>query len=122
MEESILTTIKKLLGIAENDESFDTDIIVHINTFLRRLNQLGIGKRGFRIRDKSSKWSDFVLEGQETFEQIVDYVFIRTRLLFDPPQNGSAIKAMEDTSRELEWLITADGESNVLYNEELDAV
>lgn len=117
MDESILTTVKKLIGITEMDDSFDTDIIVHINTFLRRLNQLGIGKRNFRVRDKSAKWIDFVLEGQETFEQIIEYVYIRSKLIFDPPQNGSAIKAMEDSYKELEWLLNADAESELLQNE-----
>lgn len=117
MDGSILTTIKKLVGIADMDESFDADLIVHINTYLRRLNQLGVGKRSFRITDKSQKWSDFVLPGQETFDQAIDYVFIRCKLIFDPPTNGSAVKALEDSYKEIEWLLCADVESEVLENE-----
>lgn len=117
MDGSILTTTKKLVGIADMDESFDADLIVHINAYLRRLNQLGVGKRNFRITDKSKKWSDFVLPGQETFDQAIDYVFIRCKLIFDPPTNGSAVKALEDSYKEIEWLLCADAESEVLENE-----
>lgn len=120
MDDSILTTIKKLLGIADMDESFDTDIIVHINTFLRRLNQLGVGKRRFRVLDKGSKWSDFLGDDQETFDQVKDYVYIRTKLIFDPPQNSSGVKAMEDSYKELECLLNWDAESELLFDEEED--
>ena len=117
---TILTTIKKLLGIADMDESFDTDIIVHINTFLRRLNQLGVGKRRFRVLDKGSKWSDFLGDDQETFDQVKEYVYIRAKLIFDPPQNSSGVKAMEDSYKELECLLNWDAESELLFDEEED--
>lgn len=117
MDGSILTTIKKLVNISDMDESFDTDLIVHINTYLRRCNQLGVGKRSFRVYDKSQKWSDFVQPGQETFDQVIDYVYMRCKLIFDPPANGSGIKALEDGYHELEWLLCADAESNILQDE-----
>lgn len=117
LNESILVEIKKLIGIAEADDSFETDIIIHINTFLRRLNQLGVGKRNFRVVDKSQKWSEFLTEDQETFDQVKDYIYIRCKLIFDPPQNSSGVKAMEDAYKELEWLLNADSESALLMEE-----
>lgn len=115
--DSILTSIKKLLMVADMDDSFDTDIIIHINTFLRRLNQLGVGKRRFRLIDKSQTWGDFLGDDQQTFDQAVDYVYMRCRLVFDPPQNSSGVKALEDGYKELEWLLNADAESALLQQE-----
>lgn len=117
MEESILTTTKKLLMLGEDDTSFETDAIVHINTFLRRLNQLGVGSRTFRVRTKADTYADFLGPNQETFDQVKDYIYIRCKLLFDPPTNGSQIKALEDTYHEIEWLLCADAESPLLKEE-----
>lgn len=104
--ESILTSIKKLLNIDEMYEAFDADLCIHINTFLTRVNQLGIGKINFRIHDKSKTWQDFLGEAEEVrYQQVKDYVYLRTRLVFDPPQNSGTTKAFEDNRRELEWLL-----------------
>lgn len=110
MNESILTSIKKLLGIAEEYEHFDADIIIHINTFLTRLYQVGVGIPNFAIYDKTATWADFLGEDEVKFQQAKSYVFIRTKLLFDPPQSGAANEAMKEAMRELEWLLFVDAD------------
>lgn len=110
MNESILTSIKKLLGIAEEYEHFDADIIIHINTFLTRLNQINVGKENFAIYDKTATWADFLGEDEVKYQQAKSYVFIRTKLIFDPPQSGTANEALKETMRELEWLLLVDAD------------
>lgn len=106
---SILTDVKKLLDIPEEYTAYDVDIILHINTFLRRLNQLGVGVKNFQITGSSETWEQF-LQDEAKFAQAKSYVFARARLLFDPPANTSAVKALEETSKELEWLLNVEAE------------
>lgn len=113
MDESILTSIKKLLGIAEEYEHFDADIIIHINTFLTRLYQVGVGAKNFAIYDKTATWRDFLGDDEVRFQQAKSYVYIRTRLLFDPPQSGAANEAFKETMRELEWLLFVDADPDL---------
>ena len=108
MNESILTTVKKLLGIAEEYEHFDADLILHINTFITRLWQIGVGKQGFYIEDKTATWQDLLGDYEIKLQQAKNYIATRVRLVFDPPQNGSASKALEELSKELEWLLMVD--------------
>lgn len=110
MNESILTSIKKLLGIAEEYEHFDMDLIIHINTFLTRLYQVGVGEKNFRIHDKTATWADFLGEDEIKFQQAKEYVYIRTKLIFDPPQSGAANEAFKEAMRELEWLLLVDAD------------
>lgn len=101
--DSILTSIKKLLGITEEQTQFDTDIIIHINSVLSVLTQLGVGyETGFFITDKSALWSDF-LDNTSELEMVKTYVYLRVRLLFDPPSNSSVTQSIEKTISELEW-------------------
>jgi hypothetical protein len=114
--DSILTSIKKMLGIAEEYEHFDMDLIIHINTVLSVLAQLGVGSsQGFAIQDKTATWGDVIPAGMN-LELIKSYVFLKVRLLFDPPSNSSVIKSSNKLINELEWRINievdpaADGE------------
>ncbi len=101
--ESILTSIKKLLGIEEQYEQFDTDIIMCINTVLATLAQLGIGPReGFEIKDKSAAW-DELLRGDKRYNLVKSYVHLRVRLLFDPPLSQAVTEVINKTVSELEW-------------------
>lgn len=111
--ESILTSIKKLLGIEEEYEHFDTDIIIYINAAFMNLNQLGIGpSTGFMIEDKTSTWVDFI--GNRTdLSAIKTYVFLKTRLIFDPPQMGYLVDAITNQIRELEWRLNIQVESGI---------
>ena len=101
--ESILTTIKKMLGIPEDYEQFDFDIIVHINSVFIILNQLGVGPSdGFTIHDKETTWSEFVSDS-ENIESIKSYVYMKVRLLFDPPSNSTVMESMNRLINEFEW-------------------
>ena len=109
MNESILTSIKKLLGIPEEYEEFDPDIIIHINTFLTRLYQVGVGEKGFFITDKTATWDQFLVD-ESKFQQAKTYVYLRVRLVFDPPTSGAAAEAFKESLRELEWLLCVDAD------------
>ncbi len=109
LNESILTSIKKLLGIHEEYEAYDPDIIIHINTFLSRLNQVGVGVPHFFITDKTQTWAEFLVD-ESKFQQAKTYVYLRVRLIFDPPTSGAANDAMKETLRELEWLLFVDAD------------
>ena len=89
MNDSILTSTKKVLGIGEYDDNFDTDVIMHINTVLSILQQLGVGPRfGFSITGDEETWSDFLEPDDERINTVKTYVYLRVRLLFDPPTNS----------------------------------
>lgn len=110
MNDSILTSIKKLLGITEDCTDFDVDIIIHINTVLASLNQLNVGaKDGFAISDSSATWSDFMGDDKR-LNLVKSYVHSKVRLLFDPPLSSSVMDAINDSAKELEWriLLVAD--------------
>lgn len=108
--ESILNSVKKDLGIAEEYTSFDPDIIRDINSVLAILNQLGVGpKEGFSIEDKSALWSDFIQETNR-LEFVKSYVYIKVKMIFDPPLSTAVIASMERIASELEWRITVAAE------------
>ena len=109
--ESILTSIKKLLGIAEHYEHFDADIIMHINSVFMTLNQLGVGpSEGFYIEDEEDIWSDFI-SNKKQLQAVKSYMYLRLRLLFDPSSLGSAtLSAYERQIQELEWRLTIAAE------------
>lgn len=110
--ESILTSIKKLLGIAESYKNFDMDIIIHINTALMVLNQLGVGpSEGFSIKDETNTWDEFIPEDRADIEAIKSYVYMKTRLLFDPPASSAAITSMENLISEFEFRISVAAET-----------
>lgn len=104
--DSILNSIKKLLGIREDYEQFDVDVKIHINSVLAALQQMGIGKAGFAISDSSSTWDEFLGDNAENFpnlEMVKSYVFMRVRLIFDPPTSGTAVEAYNKAIEEFEW-------------------
>jgi hypothetical protein len=102
MEQSILTSTKKVLGIAEDYTAFDLDILTHINTAFSTLTQLGIGPpNGFQIEDEVPVWTDFIGEDLE-FNSVKSYVFLKTKQLFDPPTTSFLIEAQKEQIRELE--------------------
>jgi hypothetical protein len=106
MNESILTSVKNGVGgIVEMDESFDDDIILHINTTLAELIQLGVGpKEGFEINDKSATWEDFA-GNDKCLNMIKSYTILNVRMLFDPPSSGTAAKSFEQQIDKLGWRI-----------------
>lgn len=103
--ESILDSTKKVIGLAEDNTDFDVDIIMHINTAFSTLNQLGVGPDdGFAIEDADAVWSDFLMDVLP-LNNIKTYVYLRVRMLFDPPTTSFTIAAMEKQIEELEWRI-----------------
>lgn len=107
--DSILSSVKKLIGITEDYEQFDTDIIIHINSVFSILTQLGVGpKNGFFISDKSAIWSDYLSDSIK-LEMVKTYIYLKVRLLFDPPQNSSVTASIEKTISELEWRLSISG-------------
>ena len=103
MEESILTSIKKLLGIAEEYTHFDAHIIMHINSVLMVLNQLGVGpEEGFYIEDASAYWEDFLSDPTQ-LQATKTYIYQKVCLIFDPPTSSAVIEAMKESIREFEW-------------------
>lgn len=110
--DSILTSIKKLLGITEDYEHFDTDIIMHINSVFMILTQIGVGpSEGFVITDKEAKWSDFISDtSQSTMMGVRSYVYMRVKLLFDPPQSGIVTDMINKQINEFEWRLNASAE------------
>ena len=118
MQESILVSVKKLLGIAPEYEVFDTDIILHINSALSVLTQLGIGpSKGYMIRDANDLWSDFVKDDPRQ-ELLKVYVYLRVRLIFDPPSSSSVIEAINNQIKESEWRLTVVSDELKLESEE----
>ena len=109
--ESILTSIKKLLGIAEEYGHFDMDIIMHINSVFTILTQLGVGPpEGFSIKDKAASWTDFMPEDPR-LEAVKSYMYLKVRLLFDPPLSTAVSEAMNRMASELEWRVNVGAES-----------
>ena len=110
--ESILTSIKKLLGIAEEYTQFDSDIIMHINSVFTTLTQLGVGpSEGFFIEDDSAYWTDFI-EDLSELQAVKTYMYLKVRLLFDPSSLGSAtLASYERQIQELEWRMNVIAET-----------
>ena len=107
--ESILTSIKKLLGISEEYEQFDQDIIMHINTVFMNLTQLGVGPdKGFYIEDADATWDDFVnLDKNIPLQAVKTYIYLKVKLLFDPPLSSAVIESTNNMIAELEWRLNA---------------
>ena len=104
--DSILTSIKKLLGIQEEYDCFDTDIIIHINSVFAILTQIGLGPEGgFVILDKTAVWTDFLPQNDPRFAMVVSLVGLRVKLLFDPSASSVVVDSMNKQIAELEWRI-----------------
>ena len=102
---SILDSVKKLLAVPDDYHYFDDVIVMHINSVFSILVQLGVGPdEGFAITGNSETWDDFIPE-DSNLEMIKTYVYLKVRLMFDPPTNGSLIEAINRQVSELEWRI-----------------
>ncbi|QAU06249.1 hypothetical protein SEA_RICKMORE_14 [Gordonia phage Rickmore] len=103
MSESILNSTKKILGIDADYDVFDMDVIMHINSAFSTLHQLGLGpEEGFMIEDESAEWGD-LLEDDMRLNSVKSLVYLKVRLMFDPPSTSFALTAMQEQIRELEW-------------------
>lgn len=105
MEESILTSTKKILGLDAGYTAFDLDVITHINSALSTLSQLGVGVGEFIIEDDEPTWGDLELP-QDQLSVVKTYIYLKVRLLFDPPGTAFLITAAKEQIAEYEWRIS----------------
>lgn len=108
--DSVLLSVKKMIGIPKDYDAFDTDIILNINTVFDGLNQMGVGpEEGFSISDDSTEWSEFLTFDRNS-EMVKTYMYLKVRMLFDPPTNTSLANVYQEQLKEYEWrlLIFAD--------------
>lgn len=113
MNGSILTSIKKLLGYNETDTSFDTDILMHINTVFFTFNQIGVGPaKTFMIEDAAAQWSDF-LGHDGNFNAVKTCMWLKVRLLFDPPATSHLVDAIKSQISEYEWRLKTEAENRL---------
>ena len=119
--DSILLTVKKMLGIAEEYTAFDIDLIVNINSVFLTLNQLGVGpKTPYRIDGSKETWNDFLQDQREDLPAVETYVYLKTRLLFDPPTNSFLVDAIQKQCDELEWRLNIQVEGGKVDGTILD--
>jgi len=112
--ENILDSVKKLLGIEPEYKHFDPEIIMHINTAFLSLNQLGVGpEEGFSITDNTTTLKEFVGDRVD-LEAVKSYLYLKVRLLFDPPQMGYLVEAINKQITELEWRLNVQVEKEEL--------
>jgi len=125
MEQSILTSIKKLLGITDEYEAFDEDIKIHINSVFSVLNQLGVGpKAPFMITGKLETWDMFMKTWKDNvdrtdIEMVKTYVYLKVRLIFDPPSNSNVYEAFVAQAAEYEWRLNVACDETYLEDEEV---
>lgn len=110
MHESVLATVKKGLGVPEWDDGFDSELLVHINTALMILAQLGVGPSGgVYISGPEDLWTS-VIEGSFEFEMVKSYVILRVKLLFDPPSSSFVLESIKNQLAEFEWRLNVQAE------------
>lgn len=109
--DSILNSIKKLIGMDPEYTQYDTDLIVYINSMFAILKQVGVGpENGFSISDDSATWDEYLPDYDKNFEFVKTYIQQRVKLVFDPPLTSSVLDAMKETIKELEWRLNIAGE------------
>lgn len=102
ISESILSSVKKMLGLPEEYEAFDLDIITHINSIFTILTQIGVGpKDGFMIENKDTLWSDYISD-MKLYQLVKSYMLLRVRLIFDPPASSSVLESYKTQINEYE--------------------
>ena len=103
MENSILKGVKKILGIDDSYTAFDFDILIHINSAFSTLNQIGIGpENGYAIEDDTAMWTSFI-GTDPLLSSVKTYVYLKVRVVFDPPQTSYLVDALGSQIKELEW-------------------
>jgi hypothetical protein len=110
MADSILNTIKKMLGIEPDYAAFDMDVITGINAVFGTLKDLGIGPdEGFMILDADAVWTDFLPNDEDriTLNTVKSYIYLRVRLAFDPPGTSYLITSLQEQAKEIEWRLAS---------------
>lgn len=115
MEESILTSVKKQIGITDVYDVFDSTLILHINSVFMILYQMGIGpKKSFHITNGNEVWSDFIPKDDPNMECIKTYMGLKVRLLFDPPTGSVHMESIKQLISELEWRLNFESEGKTM--------
>ena len=114
VQDSILASTKKLLGLDDSYDAFDVDITMHINSAIASLIQIGIGPvNGFSIAGRETTWTD-LLGVDPNLNAVQSYVYFRVRLAFDPPATSFAISAIQDQIKELSYRLNVYRETNTI--------
>lgn len=112
--ESILPSMKLMLGMEPDYNAFDTDLIIHINTALSKLSQVAVGpKEGFLLdieHPETSKWEDFIGTDSKLLHMAKTYVYLQLRILFDPPQNSFTQEMLKQEAEELLWRLNVEAD------------
>lgn len=118
MSDSILATIRKLIGGEENGEYFDTDLLLHINAAIFRLYQLGVSKTRFEVTSADQTWSDYLSDDYAVVLPLVkEYIHYYVRNAFDPPTSSFVLTNINDKLKELEWCISVEVDPKIESNE-----
>lgn len=106
---SILADVKKLLGIPDSNDHFDKDLIFFINMAFATLYQLGVGPKdkAYKIIGVENKWDEFI-QGETNIENVKTYVYMKTRLAFDPPATGAGMESLKELIKESEWRLNVE--------------
>lgn len=111
MEDSILISIKKMLGAPEGYEAFDDQIIIHINSVFSVLSQLGVGNGKFTITGPDETWEDYLSQDDDVdIEDVKSYMYLKVKMIFDPPSSGTAAEAFKEHIREFEWRLNVESD------------
>lgn len=116
-DQSILDSVKKVIGMDPSYEAFDEDIIMHINSQFSKLYNLGVGPKtaAFEIEDNKAKWSDF-LQGKTNINMAKTYVYMAVRLIFDPPSTSFGIAAVQKEIEEMGWRLNVLDDNTHSYH------
>lgn len=118
MEESILLSTKKILGLDAGYTAFDLDVITHINTAFSILNQLGVGPvEGFSIEDDTTQWADYDVPLNQ-LQMVRTYVYLKVRVLFDPPGTSFLLESANQQIKEYEWRLNVFREDEIMPEDE----
>jgi hypothetical protein len=109
MDDSILNTIKKMLGLDASYDAFDTDIIVNINSVIQALSQLGVCYSDYSISGVNDTWSSLVKDFKDV-NSVKTYIYIKVRNLFDPPTSSYVLQALNEQAKEIEWRLLMEVE------------
>lgn len=109
--ESILESIKKMLGVPAGYDEFDEQLIIHINSVFAILNQLGVGKGKYTISGTDETWDDFITQDDDlSIEEVKSYVYLKVKMIFDPPSSGIVAESFKNQISEFEWRLNVESD------------
>lgn len=116
-EESILNTIKKMMGLEQDYTPFDTDLIIHINSVIMILRQIGVGPAaGYAITGSAETWGSYLGSNEPLLEAVKSYIYLKVRTMFDPPSNSYVMDAIQKQLSEYEWRLNVEADSGEVTN------